>query len=296
MSALEQPKRREMVFVASDESWRRIDSLMEQQGHQVYGLAIARGFALVQWVLEQQAAGRIVGSQETGEEDFAPLIERPDLLAPRQRLQAVPVWESASSTPERAPVSLPDPVQAPAVAEVVTPAPAPNPAPASTLPAELAAKLVPRAKKPQAPKSPPRRREKNRAAEVLRAHLVDDVNGPVKSHTWVRWRCEMDKRVAPILVGADRALPGELNLEHLPELERMLVEGRHATHFRITDDGLVTFYGFQPGKGWCYLEDFSMRLMPDSHCDGGLFAVFPVVMAVEYLRRLANPSVEVANV
>jgi hypothetical protein len=285
-----------MVFAPNAEAWERIDRLMEQQGHQVYGLAIARGFALVQWVLEQQAAGRIVGSLETGEEDFEPLVERPDLLAPRQRLQAVPVTEPAPLTP----VVQPEPVQASAVAEVVTPAPVPAPtaapATASTLPAELAAKLVPREKKPQPPKAAPRHRGQNRAAEILRAHLVNDVSGPVKSHTWVRWRCEMDKRAAPILVGDDRALPGELSLEHLPELECMLVEGRHATHFRITAQGELSYHAFAPGKGWCYLEEFSMRLLPDSHCDGGLFAVFPVVMAVEYLRRLANPEREVASV
>jgi hypothetical protein len=294
MNALEQPKRREMVFAASDESWQRIDSLMEQQGHQVYGLTIARGFALVQWVLEQQAAGRIVGSLETGEEDFEPLIERPDLLAPRPRLQAVPVADPAPLAPEPAPVTQPEPVKVPTAA--VEAAPAPAAAPVSTLPAELSAKLVAREKKPPAPKEAPKKRGQNRAAEILRAHLVDDVSGPVKSHTWVRWRCEMDKRAAPIHVGDNRALPGELSLEHLPELECMLVEGRHATHFRITDHGALAYHAFTPGKGWCYLEEGSMRLLPDSFCDGGLFAVFPVVMAVEYLRRLANPSREEASV
>lgn len=293
MSALEQPKRREMVFAASDESWQRIDSLMVQQGHQVYGLTIARGFALVQWVLEQQAAGRIVGSLETGEEDFEPLVERPDLLAPRPRLQAVPVPESAPSTPVPAPVAQAEPAQAPAAAKVAAPTPAPA---VSTLPAELSAKLVPREKKPPAPKPAPRRRGQNRAAEILRAHLVDDVSGPIKSHTWVRWFAKSENLLPPILVGDDRALPGELTLEHLPDLECMLVEGRHATHFKIVSDGSLAYYGFTPGKGWCYLEEGSMRLLPDSFCDGGLFAIFPVVMAVEYLRRLASPSREDASV
>lgn len=292
MSALEQPKRREMVFAPAAESWERIDSLMEQQGHQVYGLTIARGFALVQWVLEQQAAGRIVGSLETGEEDFEPLVERPDLLAPRPRLQSVPVPESAPSMPERAPVAPSEPVQVATTAVVATPTQA---APASTLPAELSAKLVARPRTPPAARPAPKRRGQNRAAEVLRAHLVDDVHGPIKSHTWVRWNCNHENRPAPILIGDDRALPGELSLEHLPELDCMLVEGRHATHFKITTTGELAYYGFTPGKGWCYLEEGSMRLLPDSFCDGGLFAIFPVVMAVEYLRRLANPSREVAS-
>lgn len=185
-----------------------------------------------------------------------------------------------------------EPVQVATAAVVATPTQA---APATTLPAELSAKLVARPKMAPAAKPAPKKRGQNRAAEVLRAHLVDDVSGPIKSHTWVSWNCTHEKRPAPILVGDDRALPGELSLEHLPDLDCMLVEGRHATHFKITPEGALVYYGFTPGKGWCYLEEGSMRLLPDSFCDGGLFAIFPVVMAVEYLRRLANPSREVAS-
>ncbi|WP_219097774.1 hypothetical protein [Pseudomonas sp. UMAB-40] len=283
MSATNGPVRHDIMFSMSDASKERVDLLLRQCGHASLNLLLARGLALVQWVEDQQDQGRTVGAviygAEGGEDEVFELEERPELLKPQPRPQSLPT-------------------QVKAAAPVVEPTPAPKPEPvASTAPVIDPAKLVARPKTPP-PVTQPRYRAPSGREQQLRAHIPND-NGPVKTHTWVRWRCKMDKRLPPILIGDDRALPGELTLEHLPELERMLVDARHATHFQLTKDNYLAYYGFQAGKGkrggWCYVEEGSMQLRKDDHCDGGLFAIFPVVMAVEYLRRLANPRAAVAS-
>lgn len=296
MTGQTNPVKHEVVFTLSEQGKARATALLARCGHNNMSLLIARGLALVEWVEDQADLGRSVagvmyGEGEDGEPLIAELQERSELLKPLPRLQSVPVKESEPVTPTSAPAAQVEP--APAPAAVVT-AQAPAPAPASTVSPELSAKLVPRPKTAPAPAPAPRRRGQNRRAAQLNAHLPDD-NGPVKTFTWVRWKCGQEKRSPPILIGDDRALPGELRLEHLAELERMSVDARHATHFLVTKDGFLFFYGFVPGKGWHFLEDGSMQLRYDDQCNGGLFAIFPVVMAVEYLRRLANPTREVAS-
>lgn len=290
MTGQTNPVKHEVVFTLSEQGKARAAALLARCGHNNMPLLIARGLALVEWVEDQADLGRSVagvmyGEGEDGEPLIAELQERPELLKPHPRQQSVSVKESEPVTPTSAPAGQVEP--APAAVVVA-------PAPVSTVSPELAAKLVPRPKTPQAPASAPRRRGSNRRAAQLNAHLPDDT-GPVKTFTWVRWKCGQEKRSPPILIGDDRALPGELRLEHLAELDRMSVDARHATHFLVTKDGFLFFYGFVPGKGWHYLEDGSMQLRYDDQCNGGLFAIFPVVMAVEYLRRLANPSREVAS-
>ncbi len=289
MSTPAGPVRHDIMFSMSDASQERVNLLLSQCGHKSLNLLLARGLALVQWVEDQQGQGRCIAALTCGDDipdDVIELEERPELLRPQLRPQ-----------PLHSPVKAQEPVPVQESAPVVEPTPAPKPEPvASTAPRIDPAKLVPRPKNPPPMKQPKYRAPSGRE-QVLRAHIPND-NGPIKSHTWVRWKCEMEKRLPPILIGDDRALPGELTLDHLPELERMLTDARHATHFLVSKEGFLYFYGFQAGNGkrggWCYVEEGSMQLRKDDHCDGGLFAIFPVVMAVEYLRRLANPPRAVA--
>lgn len=293
MSAQVKPAaRHEVLFTMGDESKAKVDALLRQCGHNNLNLLLARGLALVQWVEDQAEQGRTVAAvvyadqNERGRADQVfELVERADLLKPRQQaLAAVPV---AAVPPIAAEVA-----EAPATSPEAAPAPSAEPTtPVKASKAAPNPKLVARPKTPPAKKAAGRtpRGSRNRALEVLNAHRVSDESGPVKSYTWVRWRAEMDKKLPPIHVGDNRALPGELGPQHLEELERMSKDARHATHFKIGQWGELCYYGFEPGRGWCYLEDCSMRLLPDTYCDGGLFAVFPVVMAIEYLQKLANP-------
>lgn len=288
MSTTDGPVRHDIMFSMSAASHERVILLLSQCGHKNLNLLLARGLALVQWVEDQQDLGRTIGAVIYGDEgvDVAELEERPELLKPQPRPQSL-------TQPK---VVAPVPVQE--SAPVVEPTPAPKPEPVATpAPVIDPAKLVARPKMPP-PVTQPKYRAPSGREQVLRAHIPND-NGPVKSHSWVCWKFKQEKRLPPILIGDDRALPGELSLEHLPELERMLVDARHATHFQLTKENYLAYYAFQHGTGkrggWCYVEEGSMQLRKDDQCDGGLFAIFPVVMAVEYLRRLANPRASVAR-
>lgn len=279
MSDQSGPVRYDLMFSMSEASHGRVNSLLQRCNHNNVNLLLARGLELVQWVEDQQDLGRTIGAVlYDGEDvDVSELTERPELLKPQPRPQSIPL-KAVEATAE----AQPEPVPAP-VASADKPV---NP------------KLVPREKKPSPP-PPPRYRAPSGREQQLRAHIPND-NGPVKTYTWVRWKCEMDKRKPPILIGDDRALPGELTLDHLPELERMLVDAKHATHFLVTVDGFLSYYAYLPGNGtrggWRYVEEGSMQLRKDEHCQAGLFAIFPVVMAVEYLRRLSAPARTLASV
>lgn len=298
MSAQVKPAaRHEVLFTMGDDSKARVDALLRQCGHNNLNLLLARGLALVQWVEDQNERRRTVaaivyGDQgESGRVDQVfELEERAELLKPRQQLlAAVPV--------AAAPPAATEPVETPEKAPEAPAAPKAAPTPVKTAETTQNPKLVARPKtapvKRAAGRTP--RAARNRSLEVLNAHRVDDINGPIKSHTWVSWKAGTEKRLPPIHVGDNRALPGELGPQHLEELERMSKDARHATHFKIGQFNELCYYGFEPGRGWCYLEDCSMRLLPDTFCDGGLFAVFPVVMAIEYLKKLANPIRETAT-
>ena len=280
MSDQSGPVRYDLMFSMSEASHGRVTSLLERCGHNNVNLLLARGLELVQWVEDQQDSGRTIGAVLYSDEnvDVAELAERPELLKPQPRPQSIPV----------------KPV---AVATGTKPEPVPASAPVGAASAPVNPKLMAREKKPT-PAAPPRYRAPSGREQQLRAHIPNDV-GPVKTYTWVRWKCEMEKRKPPILIGDDRALPGELTQDHLPELERMLVDAKHATHFLVTVDGFLSYYAYQPGNGtrggWRYVEEGSMQLRKDDHCEAGLFAIFPVVMAVEYLRRQAAPTHALAS-
>lgn len=281
MSDQSGPVRYDLMFSMSEASHGRVTHLLQRCNHNNVNLLLARGLALVQWVEDQQDLGRTIGAVlYDGEDvDVTELAERPELLKPQPRPQSIPL----------------KPVE-PAVEAKPEPVPAPEPVASADKPVNP--KLVPREKKPTPP-TPPRYRAPSGREQQLRAHIPND-HGPVKTYTWVRWKCEMDKRMPPILIGDDRALPGELTQDHLPELERMLVDAKHATHFLLTPDGFLSYYAYQPGNGkrggWRYVEEGSMQLRKDDHCEAGLFAIFPVVMAVEYLRRQAASARTLASV
>lgn len=271
------PVRYDLMFSMSEASHGRVNQLLQQCGHNNVNLLLARGLALVQWVEDQQDLGRTIGAvlYDGKNVDVAELTERPELLKPQPRPQSIPLKPAEACVEAK-----------------------PEPEPVAGADAPVNPKLVPREKKPTPP-PPPRYRAPSGREQQLRAHIPND-NGPVKTYTWVRWKCEMDKRKPPILIGDDRALPGELTQDHLPELERMLVDAKHATHFLVTVDGFLSYYAFQPGNGtrggWSYVEEGSMQLRKDQQCNAGLFAIFPVVMAVEYLRRQASPARALASV
>lgn len=277
------PVRYDLMFSMSEASHARVTQLLRRCDHNNVNLLLARGLELVQWVEDQQDQGRTIGAVlYDGENvDVAELAERAELLKPQPRPQSIPA----------------KPVEA-----VVEPRPSPKPEQAPVPVAGAATtvnpKLVPRDKKPT-PAPPPRYRAPSGREQQLRAHIPND-NGPVKTYTWVRWKCETENRKPPILIGDDRALPGDLTQDHLPELERMLVDAKHATHFMVAVDGYLSYYAYQPGNGtrggWRYVEEGSMQLRKDEHCEAGLFAIFPVVMAVEYLRRQAAPARTLASV
>lgn len=276
-----QPKH-EVVFTLSPAGKTRADALLARCGHRNMSLMIARGLALVEWVEDQIDEGRTVAGVIYGEGDdgnalFTELQERPELLKPVQRPTAAPAVQDAPT----ASVAAPETIQAPA------PRPASAPVPVATS-ATTNPKLVARERRPPPPAPAPRPRSPNRRAEKMTAHIPND-DGPVKTYRWVRWKAEQTNLLPPIQIGEDRVLPGELNMRHLADLEYMAAQARHVTHFKITKDGDLSYYAYAPKKGWCYVEMCSMQLYKDTNCAGGLFAIFPIVMAIEYLQRLANP-------
>lgn len=258
------PTRHEVLFSMSDASKARVDQLLAKCGHKSLNLLLARGLELAQWVEDQSALGHAVAAVTEDGDVMDLLEERPELLKPQPRPQAITT----------------------AVQETA-PAPIVPPTPAASLTSTDNPRLMAREKSPS--KAPARQRDRapNGRVAKLNAHLPDD-DGPIKTVTWLRWDCERRKGMPLIYIGTERALPGELNLSHLEALETALRETRHATHFKITEMGDLAFYGFDNQKGWCYMEDCSRRLFPDPH--SGLHSIFPVVMAAEYLQRLSNPN------
>lgn len=292
------PAKHEVVFTLSEAGKARADALLARCGHRNMSLLIARGLALAEWVEDQRDEGRSVagvcyGAGDDGEALFVELLERPELLKPHaarssdsepMQVAKLSAPSAGAAKPEYRPAS-----SAPSLSIVKN---SPQPASCAT-DASLSVtdnpKLVARDKTPVPPKPAPAARPKNRRAEKLVAHVPND-DGPIKTFTWVRWDAEMRKLPAPIPIGDDRVLPGNLSLEHLDELEEIESSVKCATHFKVSEFGDLTYYGYAPGKGWCSVELCSHRLKKDSHCAAGLFAIFPVVMAVEYLKRMAKPS------
>lgn len=82
MEAVKLPARHEIVFSMSEASMAKTQALMEKCGHTNLNLLLARGLALAEWVQDQMARGRMVGSLDDNGEGFWELHERPELLAP----------------------------------------------------------------------------------------------------------------------------------------------------------------------------------------------------------------------
>jgi hypothetical protein len=277
MNAAEKPKRHDFNFSMGDDSKHRLDELMARCGHNQLNLLVARGLALLAWVEDQSDRGRIVGSIRYGDEpDFMELEERPELLRPRTRPQlvasAAPV-ASASPQTVSAPTPEPDPVPE-------TPAPDPDPAP-------LNPKLVARPRVAPAPSAAPR--ERSRRAVSL-APMTPDDEGPIKTYKFLERMTKVRNMLPPIAFGG-HSLPGNLYTEHLTRLTEIADRHPTATHFRINalDDELF-FCGYMPRKGWCELNASTEQWAKDHHLETGLAWVYPVLPAIEYLRRHGKPS------
>jgi len=290
VSALEQPARRELVFTASPQSWERIDQVMALQGHDKYSLTVARGFALVQWVLEQQAAGRTIGAMSAAG-DFLPLEERPELLAPRPRMQVVQdLPPEAAAEPEPAPASAP--------AEVAEPAA--EPAPDSPLGA-LKRLETSAARKEQgqadeaAPKGPTNAQLKKPPKFVVpvRREKVDNRptgtgKSPIRTLEAERSECLARNEKFPI-EHQGKPLPADLNHSCL----QYLLGGQKvpdATHFRIAGPSHVGIYGHFPKKDWCVYDPISRRWRPDVQVREGFWKLYSIELAIDYLQRQPAPE------
>lgn len=247
-------QRHEIVFTMNQASMGRVQALLKRCGHESLNLLLARGLALVEFVLDQADLGRAVGSVIIGEAEFMPLRERPELLAPmKSPVSAVGAGEQASSAPGR-------------------PVDAPNP------------KLMPRPRVSPAA-VPEERLPRARRLFKHAAFAVNDEAGPVRSLAFHQERCDSMGLEAPISFNG-HALPGELRLHHLDELQRWMDEEAMATHFLLcpaTDD--LSFYGYFPATGWHRLNTESRAWALDAAVQAGELSLYPVDLAAFYLRR-----------
>ncbi|HAL2109911.1 TPA: hypothetical protein H5X26_004990 [Escherichia coli] len=248
-------QRHEIVFSMAHDSMSRVQELLKRCGHGNLNLLLARGLALVEFVLDQAELGRVVGSVILGEEEFLPLRERPELLKPMRagKPPAEPEDNVAQSMPEAAVATI-------------------NP------------KLMPRAKVPveDFPEAPlPRARRLFKHA----AFAVNDDAGPVRSLAFHQERCD-SMGIEPPLSYNGHALPGELRLHHLDDLQRVMDTESMATHFYLcpaTDD--LSFYGYFPNTGWHRMNPETGEWAPESIVQAGELSLFPMDLAALYLRR-----------
>ncbi|MCK2122167.1 hypothetical protein [Pseudomonas sp. PNPG3] len=290
MSALEQSTRRELVFTASPQSWERIDQVMALQGHDKYSLTVARGFALVQWVLEQQAAGRTIGAMAVGG-DFLPLEERPELLAPRPRMQVV-----QDSPPVAAPTTA-EPDQATALAPAEATA---EPAPDSPLGAlkrleSSAARKEQGQADDTAPKGPTNAQLKKPRKFVVpaRREKVDNRptgtgQSPIRTLEAERAECLARNEKFPI---EHQGKPLPANLDH--SCLQYLLDGLQvadASHFRVIGPSHVGIYGHFPKKDWCVYDPISRKWRPDVQAREGFAKLYSIELAIDYLQRQPAPD------
>lgn len=248
-------QRHEIVFSMANDSMARVQELLKRCGHSNLNLLLARGLALVEFVMDQAELGRAVGSVILGEEEFLPLRERPELLKPMRAGRAPAPHE------DNAPQSAPE-------AAVAT----------------LNPKLMPRPKVlvEDFPETPlPRARRLFKHA----AFAVNDDAGPVRSLAFHQERCD-SMGLEPPLSYNGHALPGELRLNHLEEFQRVMDAESMATHFYLcpcTDD--LAFYGYFPNTGWHRMNSETHEWAPESVVQAGELSVFPIDLAALYLRR-----------
>ncbi|WP_439254466.1 hypothetical protein [Pseudomonas monteilii] len=248
-------ERHEVLFTMSAQSMQRTTALLKRCGHQNLNLLLARGLALVEFVLDQLEQGRSVGSVILGEDGFLPLRERPELVTPREgaRPKAVPAPTRGGTTHTDNP------------------------------------KLMPRAKVPveaTVQEQAPRVRKLFRHA----AFNVNDLTGPVRSVEFHTKRCASEGLEAPIDY-TGQALPGELGPHHLEELERVMGEESMATHFQLCPSTYaLTFFAFFPKGGWHRMQSASREWLHDLAVDTGEVSVFSVDLAAAYLRWQGSGS------
>lgn len=251
----------EVVFSMSTESHDRVLALLARCGHSKLNLLLARGLALVEYVLDQGVLGRSVGSVSATGNKFVPLCERPELSTPPNGSRG------ASESPcERS-------VDAGACVSPINPKLMPRPrVPVETVVVECE----------------PRARRLFRHA----AFAVNDDAGPVRSLAYHRERSETMETEPPIDFNG-HALPGGLCLSHLEALRRVMDSESMATHFQLCPaSDLLLFYGFFPNNGWFRLNCETREWVPDGAVRTGEVSVFPMDTAEFYLRRLRDKSQE----
>lgn len=249
MQHVQTQERHEVLFTMSAQSMQRTLALLKRCGHQNLNLLLARGLALVEFVLDQVDQGRSVGSVILGEDGFLPLRERPELVTPRggAKPRAVPAPTSGGTTHTDNPKLMPR-------AKVAVEAPATEQAP--------------------------------RARKLFRhaAFNVNDRTGPVRSLEYHIKRSAAEGFEPPIDY-TGHALPGELGPHHLEELERVMGEESMATHFQLCPStNTPTFFAFYPKGGWHRMQGTPREWVRDLAVDVGELSIFSVDLAVAYLR------------
>jgi len=255
-------QRQEIVFSMAPESMVRVQGLLKRCGHQNLNLLLARGLALVEFVLDQIDMGREVGSVILGEEGFWPLRERPELLKPsRPRPAAAP---SSDEQPQEAPVAAVGGFHPKLVARPRVPV-----------------ETVPEERQPRA-----RRLFKHAA------FAVNDEAGPVRSLAFHLERSESMGLDRPIAYNG-HALPGGLRPFHLDEIQRMMDEESMATHFLLCEaTEELSYFGYFPNTGWHRLNADTRQWTLDTAILAGERSLFPMDLAAFYLRRQADSQPE----
>ncbi|MFJ3487088.1 hypothetical protein ACIPL1_27270 [Pseudomonas sp. NPDC090202] len=250
----------EIVFSVNPDSFSRVQALLKRCGHQKLNLLLARGLALVEYVLDEQAKGRSVGSVSASGNRFVPLCERAELLG-------------TGSAP------------------VATNAPSGSAAGGHL--ASISPNLMPR-HRVRVSKVPEAREPRARRLWGHAAFAVNDEAGPVRS---LAFHCERNETLGleqPIEFNG-HALPGELHMSHLPELRKVMDAVSMATHFLLcpaTDT--LSFYGYFPKTGWFRMSRETEEWIPDEAVNAGEVSLFPMDVAELYLRRLRDRPEEPA--
>jgi hypothetical protein len=255
-------QRHEIVFSMAPESMGRVQDLLKRCGHQNLNLLLARGLALVEFVMDQIEQGRAVGSVIIGEDGFLPLRERPELLKP-----------SNSRPRPAAPAGEQLPGASGAQVTAINP------------------KLVPRPRVP-IESIPEERLPRARRLFKHAAFAVNDEAGPVRSLAFHLERSESMGLERPIAYNG-HALPGELRPYHLEEIQRTMDEESMATHFLLCEAAdVLSFFGYFPNTGWHRLNAETSQWALDPAVQAGERSLFPMDLAAFYLRRQVDTQAE----
>lgn len=255
-------QRHDIMFSMTQSSLARVESLLKRCGHQNLNLLLARGLALVEFVLDQADLGRVVGSVIVGEEEFLPLRERAELLKP----------------------SKPRPASAPTAEE-----------PAQSSPDAAAGAFHPKlVARPRVPVEEHTEERLPRARRLFKhaAFAVNDDAGPVRSLAFHLERNETMGLEPPIDYNG-HALPGALRAHHLDEIQRMMDAESIATHFLLCEaTEELSYFGYFPNTGWQRLSAESRQWTLDTAILAGERSLFPMDLAALYLRRQVDKQPE----